>query len=240
MVIGGGWDELLHSETDSDYYKKLMRTVDERYASGEVYPPKELIFSALSRVPYEDVRVVIIGQDPYHGEGQANGMAFAVNKGTVLPPSLVNIYKEIESDLKVKMPRVGTLEGWASQGVLLLNTVLTVQKGQPQSHSTFGWQAFTDAVIRVISERTTPAVFILWGANAISKRSLIAPRHLVITSPHPSPLSAHRGFFGSKPFSKTNAFLASQGQKPIDWSKVEKWQAEETSYYEGSGKIYRA
>lgn len=233
--IGNSWDEILRDEFNAEYYAELTKKVEGEYNSATVYPPYDLIFRALKMVDYNEVKVVILGQDPYHGEGQANGIAFAVNKGIPLPPSLVNIYKEIESDIGVKMPRSGTLLGWEEQGVLLLNATLTVRQGQPQSHSQFGWQRFTDAVTVALSKRPKPLVFILWGAGAGAKKSLIEPRHLVLTSPHPSPLSASRGFFGCKHFSKTNEFLESNGFSPIDWANVDGGLA---SYY-GGGKIIR-
>lgn len=233
--IGNSWDEILRDEFNSAYYVDLVKKVDSEYESKTVYPPYDLIFRALKMIDYESVKVVILGQDPYHGAGQANGIAFAVNKGIPLPPSLVNIYKEIESDIGVKMPLSGTLLGWEEQGVLLLNATLTVRQGEPQSHSQFGWQKFTDAVTVALNKRTRPLVFILWGAGAGAKKQLIESRHLVLTSPHPSPLSASRGFFGCKHFSKTNEFLIEQGFSPIDWANVDGGLA---SYY-GGGKIIR-
>ncbi len=229
--IGNHWDEILEKEFTAPYYAALTEKVEEEYRKYTVFPPHDLIFRALRMVDYDDVKVVILGQDPYHGDGQANGIAFAVNEGIPLPPSLVNIYKEIENDIGVKMPRVGTLLGWEEQGVLLLNATLTVRKATPQSHSSLGWQQFTDAVTRAVSARTKPAVFILWGAGAGAKKSLIADRHLVLTSPHPSPLSASRGFFGCKHFSQANEFLQQNGMTPIDWGNVEGGLA---SYYGGT------
>ena len=220
QYIGNGWDDLLMREFSAPYFLALMQKVDVEYSSFNVYPPKKDVFSAMKTVDYKDVKVVIIGQDPYHGAGQANGMAFAVNKGVALPPSLVNIFKEIESEFGVA-PKGSTLTGWAKQGVLLLNTVLTVRESQPQSHASYGWQQFTDAVIECCNNREEPMVFMLWGANAISKKSLVSSRHLVIQSPHPSPLSAYRGFFGSKPFSRANEFLVKTGQDEIDWARVD-------------------
>lgn len=237
MMIGNHWDDVLGGEYEKPYFKALADKVRREYETVAVFPPYDLVYRAMQTVDYDAVKVVILGQDPYHGDGQANGMAFAVGEGVPLPPSLVNIYKEIESDIGVKMPRCGTLVGWAKQGVLLLNTVLSVRKGCPQSHAGLGWQTFTDAVIRALSGRERPLAFILWGANAISKKPLIAPRHLVLTSPHPSPLSASRGFFGSKPFSRVNAFLQEQGQPPIDWQNVEGY--EPADYYAAAGKIIR-
>lgn len=219
-LIGNKWDEVLKEQYAAPYFEKLMEKVKSEYEKFTVFPPCELMFAALKTVDYDDVKVVILGQDPYHGDGQANGLAFAVGDGVELPPSLKNIYEEIESDLNIKMPKTGTLLGWAKQGVLLLNTVLTVRRGVPQSHAELGWKIFTDAVIEALNKREKPAAFVLWGANAISKRSLIDSRHFVVSSPHPSPLSAYRGFFGSKPFSKVNEFLVSVGERPVDWSDV--------------------
>ncbi|MDE6398225.1 MAG: uracil-DNA glycosylase [Clostridiales bacterium] len=236
LTIGNSWDNVLRREFDAPYYKELCEKVEEEYRTQTVFPPHDLIFRALKMVDYENVKVVILGQDPYHGDGQANGIAFAVNDGIPLPPSLVNIYKEIESDVGVKMPRTGSLLGWEEQGVLLLNATLTVRKATPQSHSQLGWQRFTDAVTKALSAREKPLVFILWGAGAGAKQSLIAARHLVLTSPHPSPLSAHRGFFGCKHFSQTNAFLSENGMRPIDWANVDGGLAQ---YYKGAGHIKR-
>ena len=232
--IGNSWDEILKKEFSAPYFSALNDKIEEEYKTQTDFPPYELIFRALSMVDYNDVKVVILGQDPYHGDGQANGIAFAVNKGIPLPPSLINIYKEIESDIGVKMPTTGTLLGWEEQGVLLLNATLTVRKATPQSHSALGWQRFTDAVTTALSAREKPMVFILWGAGAGSKKSLIAARHKILMSPHPSPLSASRGFFGCKHFSQTNEFLAEHGMAPIDWANVDGGLA---SYY--GGKITR-
>ncbi|PKN02727.1 uracil-DNA glycosylase [Candidatus Dojkabacteria bacterium HGW-Dojkabacteria-1] len=194
---------------------KILDSVD---FDQTIYPSKELIFRALELTPFENIKVVILGQDPYHGEGEANGLAFSVNKGIKLPPSLRNIYKELESDLGIKTPNHGDLTSWASQGVLLLNSVLTVEKDRPASHRNIGWEEYTDSIIREISEKKENIVFILWGKYAQSKKDLIDVRkHLVISSPHPSPFSANRGFFGSKPFSTTNTYLKSKGKKEIDW-----------------------
>ncbi len=183
-----------------------------------IYPPKELIFRALELTPFENIKVVILGQDPYHGEGEANGLAFSVNKGVKLPPSLRNIYEELKSDMGIKIPNHGDLTSWAKQGVLLLNSVLTVEKDKPASHRNIGWEEYTDSIIREISDKKENIVFILWGKYAQSKKAFIDERkHLVISSPHPSPFSANKGFFGSKPFSKTNTYLKSKGKKEIDW-----------------------
>ena len=233
-VIGNKWDEILASEYEKEYFSTLLEKVNEEYARNTVFPPKDKIYSAMQKVDYDNVKVVILGQDPYHEKGQANGMAFAVGDGIQLPPSLVNIYKELESDIGQK-PTGSTLIGWAEQGVLLLNTTLTVREGQAQSHSTYGWQTFTDAIIKACSKREKPMAFILWGANAISKKQFIDKRHFVHTSPHPSPLSAYRGFFGSKPFSKVNEFLKNTNQTPIDWLRIEG----NASYYNSIGSIKR-
>lgn len=235
--IGNEWDMVLGEEYEKPYFERLAHAVRAEYERYTVFPPFDLLYAALKDVDYADVRVVILGQDPYHGPGQANGMAFAVNAGTPLPPSLVNIFKELSADIGCPPPTCGTLKGWAKQGVLLLNTVLSVRSGMPQSHAELGWQTFTDAVIRAVNKREKPVAFILWGANAIRKRELIEPRHFVVHSPHPSPLSASRGFFGSRPFSKVNAFLIENGMQPIDWSDTE--GHEYASYYNGSGKILR-
>lgn len=230
------WKDQIKDELEKPYFKRLCALVDEEYEKFTVFPPPDLIFRALDTVDYDDIKVVILGQDPYHGAGQANGMAFAVNDGIPLPPSLINIYKEIEDDLKVSMPKTGSLIGWAKQGVLLLNATLTVRKATPQSHSQFGWQTFTDEIVKICSRREKPMVFMLWGSGAISKKQFIGTQHLVLTAPHPSPLSAYRGFFGCKHFSKANDFLVKLGEKPIDWSDVDGSTAE---YYENSHKIKR-
>lgn len=234
-MINESWNSVLAEEYDKPYFHSLMEAVEHEYETHTVYPPRDKLFSALKFVPYEDVKVVILGQDPYHGAGQANGMAFAVGDGIALPPSLVNIYKEIESDIGCAPDDSGTLIGWAKQGVLLLNTVLSVRAGSPLSHSKLGWQEFTDSIIKQLAKRTTPVVYILWGAGAIAKKSLLSPGSLVITSPHPSPLSAYRGFFGSKPFSKANEYLIRLGQSPIDWTNT---SGEYTAtYYKSAHKI---
>lgn len=236
-IIGNDWDEILSAEYEKPYFKELTEKVRTEYANHTCYPPKLLIFSALRTVSYADTRVVILGQDPYHEEGQANGMAFAVGAGVKFPPSLENIFKELQDDLNITLDCDGTLQGWAKQGVLLLNTVLTVRAGQAYSHSELGWKEFTDAIIRALGNREKPMAFILWGSGAISKKPLIAKHHFVITSPHPSPLSAYRGFFGSKPFSKVNEFLRSVGERPIEWSYVDDYNI--PSYYATAGKIKR-
>lgn len=237
-VIGNSWDEVLNEEYSKPYFVKLTERVDGEYAAGKVFPPKPEIYSAFKSVPYDEVKVVILGQDPYHGDGQANGMAFAVGKGVELPPSLVNIFKEIRDDVGVT-PNGSTLVGWAKQGVLLLNTVLTVRAHEPQSHGELGWQVFTDAVITSLARREKPMVFMLWGSKALAKKQLIPPRHLVLESAHPSPLSAYRGFFGCRHFSKANEFLRSKGMTPIDWSLADDPLEGIADYYGGSAHIFR-
>lgn len=237
--IGNLWDEVLSEEYEKPYFAQLISAVEKEYESHTVYPPKDKIFSALSTLPYDEVKVVIIGQDPYHGKGQANGMAFAVGKGVQLPPSLVNIFKEIESDCGVKV-KGSTLTGWAKQGVLLLNTTLTVREGEAQSHASLGWQTFTDAIIEKIAQREQPLVFMLWGSHAQKKKALIPPRHLVLESVHPSPLSAYRGFFGCKHFSKANEFLKERNMPTIDWGFVDYEEETLSDYYKGKGSISRA
>lgn len=237
--IGNSWDGILKEEFEKPYFSKLSELIEDEYKTHIVYPPQTEIYSAFKRVSYENVRVVILGQDPYHGAGQANGMAFAVGKGVQIPPSLVNIFKEIESDVGV-IPKGSTLTGWAAQGVLLLNTVLTVRQGQPQSHAGYGWQQFTDAVIKQLAKREKPMVFMLWGANAINKKPLIGKKHLILESVHPSPLSAYRGFFGCKHFSKANEFLTANGLAPIDWGYVDDISDSLAGYYGGEKRIFRA
>ena len=199
------------------YYRELRAFLASEYRTRTIFPPMYDIFNAFKYCAYEDVKVVILGQDPYHGDGQAHGMAFSVKQGVEIPPSLKNIYKELESDIGFKIPSHGCLESWEKQGVFLLNTALTVRKGQPLSHRGKGWEIFTDHVISILSAREKPMVFLLWGSNARSKKGLIdTARHLVLEAPHPSPLSAFAGFFGCKHFSKANAFLSQQGEK-VDW-----------------------
>lgn len=236
-MINESWDKYLRSEYEKPYFVKLIETLDEEYNTHTVYPPKDKIFAALDYVSYDDVKVVILGQDPYHGAGQANGMAFAVNDGVALPPSLVNIYKEIEDDIGSKPNPSGSLIGWAKQGVLLLNTVLSVRAGEPLSHSHLGWQEFTDSIIACMNKRSVPVVYILWGAGAISKKSIISPRCYIVSSPHPSPLSAYRGFFGSKPFSKVNNYLVEHCMSPIDWTDTS--GEERPDYYKTAHNIHK-
>lgn len=217
-ILKNDWKNYLNEEFKKDYYLELRKFLVNEYNSRVIYPNMYDLFNALHYTPYEKVKVVILGQDPYHGPNQAHGLSFSVNPGVKTPPSLVNIYKELHTDLNCYIPNNGYLKKWADQGVLLLNTVLTVRAGEANSHKNKGWERFTTKVIEVLNKKETPIVFILWGNNAISKESLITnPKHLIIKSVHPSPLSASRGFFGSKPFSKTNEFLISTNQTPIDW-----------------------
>ncbi|WP_294403454.1 uracil-DNA glycosylase [uncultured Clostridium sp.] len=217
-ILKNDWKNYLSDEFKKDYYKNLREFLIHEYNSKVIYPNMYDLFNALHFTSYADTKVVILGQDPYHGPNQAHGLSFSVNPGIRIPPSLVNIYKELHTDLNCYIPNNGYLKKWADQGVLLLNTVLTVRAGEANSHKNKGWEEFTTKVINVLNEKETPVVFILWGNNAISKETLITnPKHLIIKSVHPSPLSASRGFFGSKPFSKTNDFLISTNQKPIDW-----------------------
>ncbi|MGL4847609.1 MAG: uracil-DNA glycosylase [Clostridium sp.] len=217
-TLNKSWSSLLKEEFSKEYYYKLMNLLNDEYKSKVIYPPREFLFEALNLTSYEDVKVVILGQDPYHGANQAHGLSFSVNPGVKIPPSLLNIYKELQSDLGFPIPNHGYLKKWAEQGVLLLNTSLTVIQASPNSHQKIGWSIFTDKIISLINEKETPVVFILWGNNAISKKSLITnKKHLILQSVHPSPLSARRGFFGSKPFSKTNEFLIANNLSPIDW-----------------------
>lgn len=212
------WQSILAPFIASDVYKNLTKQVAQDYQNKTVYPAPDHIFRALNLVDYKQIKVVILGQDPYHGPNQANGLSFSVNPGVKLPPSLRNIYQELADDLGIER-KSGDLTAWAQQGVLLLNTSLTVEAHQANSHQNYGWQALTDAVLAAVNEKESPLVFILWGKQAQKKgRFLDANKHLLLQAPHPSPLSAYRGFFGSKPFSKTNTFLESQGLEPIDWS----------------------
>lgn len=220
VQIEQGWKEQLKDEFNKPYFGEIVNFLKQEKAAGKtIYPPGKLIFNAFNTTPFEDVKVVILGQDPYHNPGQAHGLCFSVAPGVPPPPSLVNIYKEIKDDLGIEIPSHGNLERWAKQGVLLLNASLTVEAHQPMSHSKIGWHHFTDDVIRIISAKKEHVVFILWGGFAKSKQELIdRSKHLVLTAAHPSPLSAYNGFFGSHHFSKTNLWLQQQGYKPIDWS----------------------
>ena len=216
--IGNDWDEVLKDLFKSENYEKIREFLKSEYSLHTIYPSMYDIFNAIKITPYKSIKAVILGQDPYHEPGQAHGLCFSVKEGTKLPPSLVNIYKELYSDLGIEPSESGDLTAWAKQGVLLLNTTLTVRRGVANSHSKCGWTEFTDEVIKKISEREKPVVFILWGGNARAKKSLIdLSRHFVIESAHPSPLSCYNGFFGSKPFSRTNEYLKSIGETPIDW-----------------------
>ena len=218
QILKNGWNQLLENEFKKDYYLGLRRFLRNEYQKNSVYPDMYDIFNALHYTDYKDVKVVILGQDPYHGPNQAHGLSFSVKPGIAPPPSLKNIYKELNNDLGCYVPNNGYLKKWADQGVMLLNTVLTVRAGQANSHKNLGWEHFTDRIISLLNHREDPIVFILWGSNAQSKLNLINnSRHHIIKSVHPSPLSAHRGFFGSKPFSKTNKFLESIGKGSIDW-----------------------
>ncbi|MBP3312611.1 MAG: uracil-DNA glycosylase [Butyricicoccus sp.] len=217
--LGNDWDDILASEFESEYYKRIRYWLKKEYAEQTIYPPMEDIFNALRYTPYHAVKAVLLGQDPYHGPGQAHGLCFSVQEGVDPPPSLRNIFQELESDLGFPPPKNGTLTKWAEQGVLMLNTTLTVRRGQANSHKNIGWTTFTDAVIRRLNERETPIVFLLWGGNARSKKPLITnPNHLILETVHPSPLSAYGGFFGCRHFSRCNEFLQAHGETPIDWN----------------------
>ncbi|MDX9917010.1 MAG: uracil-DNA glycosylase [Gudongella sp.] len=218
-IFNNSWQELLGPEMEKNYYKELREFLIKEYKSGTIYPDMHSIFNAMHMTDYNDVKVVILGQDPYHGPGQAHGLSFSVKPGVPAPPSLVNIFKELKEDLGYAQPKDGCLEKWAKSGVLLLNTVLTVRRGEANSHRDRGWELFTDQIIRILDAREKPMVFVLWGAPAMKKRSMInTDKHLIISSPHPSPLSAYRGFFGSKPFSRANQFLEVKGLGVVDWS----------------------
>ena len=217
-AISNDWLRPLSSEFKKPYYRKLYERVIEEYQNYQVFPQSDDIFNAFNLTPLSKVKVVIFGQDPYHGDGQAHGLCFSVKPDVQIPPSLVNIYKELQDDLGCYVPDNGYLVKWAEQGVLLLNTVLTVRAHQAFSHRGIGWEEFTDAAIRILNEQDRPIVFILWGKPAQMKKSMLNnPHHLILEAPHPSPLSAYRGFFGSRPFSKTNDFLIRNGESPIDW-----------------------
>lgn len=217
-ILKNDWAPLLEDEFAKSYYQQLRKTLRDEYQSRVIYPDMHDIYNALHFTPYEDTKVVIIGQDPYHGPGQAHGLSFSVKPGVGIPPSLQNIYKELQSDLDCYIPNHGYLVEWTKQGVLLLNAVLTVRAGLPNSHKGLGWEMFTDRVIETLNERETPVIFILWGKFAQQKQELItAAHHYIIKSPHPSPFSANRGFFGSKPFSRVNEILRKIGRQEIDW-----------------------
>lgn len=218
VKIGNSWDTVLREEFKKEYYLKLREFLKQEYGQGTVYPDPDNIFNALKLTSYDDAKAVIIGQDPYHEPGQAQGLSFSVPRGMKQPPSLVNIFKEMQADLGIKPPDHGCLEGWAREGVLLLNAVLTVREHQANSHRGKGWENFTDSIIEALNNRQKPLVFILWGNNAKAKAKLItSPRHHIITGAHPSPLSAHNGFWGGRYFSGTNEFLEEQGIEPINW-----------------------
>lgn len=218
IPVTNHWQPILDQASDRDTYQRLRSFLKEEYQTTTVYPPMDDLWTAFEATDFDQVKVVILGQDPYHGPGQSHGLAFSVRPGIKIPPSLRNIYKELESDLGIKAPDHGYLMDWAKSGVLLLNTVLTVRAGQAHSHRKKGWEEFTNEVIQELNKRDRPMVFILWGKAASSKKNMIdTNKHGVIESPHPSPLSAHRGFFGSRPFSKANAFLKDRGQEPVDW-----------------------
>ena len=218
VQIEESWKQHLAPEFEKDYFIRLTEFVRSEYQTATIYPPGRFIFNAFNLCPFDKVKVVIIGQDPYHGPGQAHGLCFSVKPDVEVPPSLVNIYKELQDDLGCRIPNNGYLVKWAKQGVLMLNTVLTVRAHQANSHRGIGWEQFTDAVIRAVDAQDRPIVFLLWGRPAQMKKSMLHnPKHLILEAPHPSPLSAYRGFFGCKHFSQTNAFLEKNGLAPIDW-----------------------
>lgn len=219
QLVGNNWDKVLEEEYNKEYFINIVKYINKAYKERSIFPPKNYILRALSLTDYNDVKVVILGQDPYHGVGEANGLAFSVNNGIALPPSLKNIYKELNSDLGLRIPHTGDLSCWSKEGILLLNSVLTVEKDKPASHKNLGWEKFTDAIISKVNEKEIPVVFILWGNFAKSKKNLITnPKHLVIESSHPSPFSCNYGFFGSRPFSRTNEFLKKNNIKEIDFN----------------------
>jgi len=217
-MIQNDWLEPLKPEFSKPYYAELFKFVKNEYATRQIFPPADDIFNAFHLTPLHEVKVVILGQDPYHNDGQAHGLCFSVKPDVAIPPSLVNIYQELHDDLGCYIPNNGYLTKWAKQGVLMLNTVLTVRAHQANSHRGMGWEQFTDAAIRILNEQDRPLVFILWGSPAQKKAQMLNnPKHLILKAPHPSPLSAYRGFFGSRPFSQTNEFLVKNGLEPIDW-----------------------
>ena len=220
-AIQNDWLNVFQEEFEKPYYKDLYKKVMEEYHTHLIFPPADDIFNAFHLTPLKNVKVVIIGQDPYHNEGQAHGLCFSVKPDVEIPPSLENIYKELHDDIGCPIPKHGYLTKWAEQGVLMLNTVLTVRAHQANSHRGIGWEEFTDAAIRAVNKIDRPIVYILWGRPAQMKKSMLTnPKHLILEAPHPSPLSAYRGFFGSKPFSKTNEFLIANGVEPIDWEII--------------------
>ena len=217
-MIGNDWDNKLELIWNSEGFKKFYKIIENEYNTKTIFPPKDYIFNALKLTPYSNTKVVIVGQDPYHGVGEAHGLSFSVQDGIKIPPSLQNIYKELNADLDIPIYNKGDLTKWGKEGVLMLNAVLTVEKDKPASHRNMGWELLTDYIIKVLNQKEEPVVFILWGNFAKEKTKFITnPNHYIITSPHPSPFSARNGFFGSKPFSKTNNFLKSQNLKEIDW-----------------------
>lgn len=221
VSLGNDWDSILEGEFEKDYYLELREFLKAEYSSRRIYPHMNDIYNALKYTPYDSTRVVILGQDPYHGEGQAHGLCFSVKAGVKFPPSLMNIFKELNAEYGMAIPPTGELSGWARQGVLLLNTTLTVREGQPQSHKGRGWEILTDRIIEKVNEKRTPVVFILWGSNARAKKALITnPWHLVLECAHPSPLSAYAGFFGCNHFRLANDFLKKADLSPIDWTKT--------------------
>ncbi|WP_438296940.1 uracil-DNA glycosylase [Sporosarcina sp. FA15] len=220
-LFGNDWDEVLDDEFEKPYYSKLREFLKKEYEEEMIHPQMDDLWTTFKLTPFNEVKVVILGQDPYHGPGQAHGLSFSVKPGVKIPPSLRNMFKELATDINCLIPESGTLTGWAQQGVLMLNTVLTVRDGQAHSHRKQGWETFTDEVIRRLSERENPIVFVLWGRPAQEKKKLIdVSRHAIIESVHPSPLSASRGFIGSRPYSKTNQLLESWNETPIDWCRI--------------------
>lgn len=218
-MIGNDWDKKLKIIWESEGFKKFYKIIENEYNTKTIFPPKDYIFNALKLTPYSNTKVVIVGQDPYHGVGEAHGLSFSVQEGIKIPPSLQNIYKELNADLGIPIHNKGDLTKWGKEGVLMLNAVLTVEKDKPASHRNLGWELLTDYIIKVLNQKEEPVVFILWGNFAKEKSKYITnPKHYIITSPHPSPFSARTGFFGSKPFSKTNNFLKSKNIKEIDWN----------------------
>ena len=227
IPLGNDWDAILKDEFCKDYYLSLREFLKSEYSSRRIYPPMFDIFNALRYTSFADTRVVILGQDPYHGVGQAHGLCFSVKRGTPPPPSLKNIFKELYDELEIPEPECGELVGWAKQGVLLLNTTLTVREASPQSHKGRGWDTFTDKIISIINEKKSPVVFMLWGGNARAKKALITnPNHLILECAHPSPLSAYAGFFGCGHFKSANVFLQSKGEKTIFWDKINDYTEE--------------